>query len=364
MPARRPSSPVPLSVADRIEAGLARGLGRLPEGVLSRLVGPPTEIDGQRLDPSVQLILRLERFSRHPSFETLPLQEARAEVEREARVFRGAPIELPGVRELEVAGAEGPLPARLYVARGGRRPLAAARLPARRRLGRGQTSTRTTSPAASSRGRRECECCRSTTGSPPSTPSRPPSTTPSPRSAHADRSRRSASEPIRPRSPSAATARAATWPRPLACCTARDGGPVPAFQLLIYPVTDLSRKRPQSYRAVPRGLLPDRDARWTGTAATTSPDEPDASDPRVSPLLAVGPGRAAARPTSSRPGFDVLRDEGEAYAARLRDAGVHVTHTREPGLIHGFINAVGVSPAPRALVRRMAQPLRAALAAT
>jgi acetyl esterase len=46
-------------------------------------------------------------------------------------------------------------------------------------------------------------------------------------------------------------------------------------------------------------------------------------------------------------GFDVLRDEGEAYARRLEQAGVRVALRRSAGLIHGFCNAVSVSPSSR-----------------
>jgi acetyl esterase/lipase len=60
-------------------------------------------------------------------------------------------------------------------------------------------------------------------------------------------------------------------------------------------------------------------------------------------------------------GFDVLRDEGEAYAARLRDAGVRVEHRRIAGQIHGFANATGVSPVARRAMAEVAALVRAVL---
>jgi acetyl esterase len=61
-------------------------------------------------------------------------------------------------------------------------------------------------------------------------------------------------------------------------------------------------------------------------------------------------------------GFDVLRDEGEEYASRLRDAGVPVTLQRLSGLIHGFANAIGVGRSSRAAMLEVAAALRAGLA--
>jgi acetyl esterase len=124
----------------------------------------------------------------------------------------------------------------------------------------------------------------------------------------------------------------------------RDGGPRPAAQFLAYPVTDLSTKH-ASYRLFAEGfLLTERDMDWF--RAHYVPDAATALDPRASPLLA--PDLHGLPPAVVLTcGFDVLRDEGEAYARRLEQAGVRVALRRNAGLIHGFCNAVSVSPLSR-----------------
>ena len=62
-------------------------------------------------------------------------------------------------------------------------------------------------------------------------------------------------------------------------------------------------------------------------------------------------------------GFDPLRDEGEAYAGRLAEAGVAVELRRQEGLIHGFLNYVGVGTSGPAAVAEIADRLAAGVKA-
>ncbi len=115
---------------------------------------------------------------------------------------------------------------------------------------------------------------------------------------------------------------------------ARDrGGPAIAAQILIYPVTDADFERP-SYIDPENQLLLTREAMvwfWDHYA----PDhgrrlEADASPLRAADLAGLPP---AVVLTAE---YDVLRDEGEAYAERLREAGVPVNFIRYEGQMHGF----------------------------
>lgn len=60
--------------------------------------------------------------------------------------------------------------------------------------------------------------------------------------------------------------------------------------------------------------------------------------------------------------YDVLRDEGEAYGARLAAAGVAVSVARHPGMIHGFLSLAGMVPAADAAIAQGCDWLRARFA--
>ncbi len=116
---------------------------------------------------------------------------------------------------------------------------------------------------------------------------------------------------------------------------ARDhGGPSLALQVLTYPVTDVAAESP-SYDEFADGFMLTRESmRWF--IAHYLPDRHDAHDWRLSPLRA--PSLAGVAPALVvTAGFDPLRDEGEAYARRLRDAGVRVDTICYGGMIHGFV---------------------------
>ena len=124
-------------------------------------------------------------------------------------------------------------------------------------------------------------------------------------------------------------------------------------------MTDLSRKHP-SYRLFADGFfLTEREMDWYRRHYL--PDEAAAADPRVSPLLAEDL-RGLPPAIVLTAGFDVLRDEGEAYARRVQAAGVPTRLSRRAGLIHGFANTSAVSRPAAAAMQEAAGWLATVLA--
>jgi acetyl esterase len=134
----------------------------------------------------------------------------------------------------------------------------------------------------------------------------------------------------------------------------------PALALLIYPAVDATQVRRSRELFGTGFFLTDELMEWyTGHFM---PPGSDPSDPLRSPLLS--PRLAESAPALViTAGFDPLRDEGEAYAAALRDAGVRVLCRRFRGLFHGFINSTGASPSSYHALIEVAGMTRALLAA-
>jgi acetyl esterase len=321
----------------------------LPEPVQRRLAGRPVVVDGQTLAPDLQLMLRLQRLMREPGAEELPLELGRRSLLRHTALTAGRQ-EVGGVRDLRA----GELSARLYTPSSTTPgPLlvffhgggfmygdldshdGACRFLAERsgvpvlavdyRLGPEHrfpaayddavAAFRWTSEHAGDLG---FDAARIGVGG-----------------------------------DSAGGNLAAG----VAIEAARSGTPC-AWQLLIYPFTD-AHGRSESRRSFGTGFyltsefIELSDASYPATGM-------DLGDPRLSPLYADLPeGLAPAYVATA--GFDPLRDEGEAYAHKLEDAGVPVVLRRFADQIHGFFNIVGVGRSSRAANAEIAATLASRL---
>ena len=140
---------------------------------------------------------------------------------------------------------------------------------------------------------------------------------------------------------------------------ARDqDGPSLKYQLLMYPPTDVSSCDTGSYRDCADGyFLTKADGEWFGAQYLNCED--DRLNPLVSPLLA--PNLSGLPPALVIVcEFDVLRDEGESYAKRLKKAGVSVKCTRYKGMIHGFLSMDGFLDQARSGIDEASAALREA----
>ncbi len=138
------------------------------------------------------------------------------------------------------------------------------------------------------------------------------------------------------------------------------GGPPLVFQLLIYPATDFTADNAAlSENGSGYGLTSD-DMHWFGNHYLTTPAE--GTHPLASPhLAAVVHDLPPALVITAE--FDPLRDEGEAYGRRLQQAGVPVTISRYPGMIHGFLSLAAFMDQGRQGIAESCAALRAAFTA-
>lgn len=144
------------------------------------------------------------------------------------------------------------------------------------------------------------------------------------------------------------------------CLTARDADlPLPKMQLLIYPVTETAGTARSRQTFAEGFMLTRADMDWFEDHYL--PPGVDRTDPRVALLGA--PDFSGLPPAYiATAGFDPLRDEGEEFAERLREAGVQVALRRHPGLIHTFLNLTAICPTAREAMLEAAGALRMGLA--
>ena len=344
------------TLQDKVERAVVVALGRAPRRLQRLLAGDPPVTQGEPLHPEVGAALRALSLLPGSSFEELPLAEARAQVDHEALIFGGPPLSMSRVRDLTIPTPEGGIKARHYIAD----ERDADRLLVYFHGGGWVVGGLDSADSA-------CRFLAAQAGV-----------------SVLSVDYRLAPEHRFPAAPDDALAafrfavdQAAAWGHDpeligvggdsaggnlaaVVCQDLRDAAEIrPAFQLLFFPVTDLSTKR-ASYAEFRDGFfLTEAQMDWYRDHYLG--DHP-ADDPRVSPLLAAD---VAGLPQAyvAVSGFDPLRDEGEAYAARLADAGVPVALRRHPGLVHAFVNATGVGRTGREAMLEASGALRLGLRA-
>ena len=333
-------------------AGLAaatRGLFALPEPVRRALAGRPIEVEGQRLDIDMQLLLRLQRWTGRGLQRTSP-EQARREASEGDAIIRGPLVRPVTPRSVALPGGR---TGRLYTPEGAGRGLLVYYHGGGWCVGDLDTHD---------------NVCRFL-------------------AYHAGVTVLSADYRLAPehRFPAAAhdTYAAFRWAEahaaelgadPEAIAVGGDsaggnlaivtslqavaaGGPRPAYQLLFYPATDLTVRRPSRDRYCEGFFLTEATMNWYEANYTADADK---ADPLLSPCCA--PDLSGMPPTYlATAGFDPLRDEGEEFGSRLVAAGVPVTHRRFEDLLHGYVNFFGFSRRAREALADAASALHEAV---
>lgn len=347
--------------ADRLARRVFRGLGALPPGLQRWLGGRPIRVDGQTLHPTAQLGLRILNRLIADTFETRPVAEGREEIRREAWIF-GKPEALERVDDLTIDGPNGAIPARFYQ-------------PDRARAegalvvyfhGGGWVLGGLDSADSVIRYLANRTGCSFLSVDYRLAPEHKfPAGLEDSLAAFdyaVDHAQEFGCDPrlVAVAGESAGGNISAVLSQITAKRARSDPQlPVPAFQMLLQPVTDLSRKH-ASYQLFRQGyFLTEAQMDWYKQHYLHTPEE--ALDPRASPLLAKSlDGLCPAYVAVS--GFDPLRDEGEAYAHRLQEAGVQVTLRRFSAHTHGIINATGIGFVAQEMLLELSGALTALIA--
>jgi len=343
-----------MSIAHRLREKALRQIMKLPGPVLQRLAGPPTRIAGRTLDPQIQLLLTLARvLGAKPSDD---VDESRRTMDQETPAVSPAPIRQRREEDLRVDGASGKRTARLYV------PTTARPKPPLLVFFHGggfAVGSIASHDAALRELAHESECAVLSVDYRLAPEHKAPAAPEDGLAAylwaraHADELGVDG-ERIGVGGDSAGGNLAAVLSH---LCVEREHR-VPEAQILIYPATDLTCTMP-SHDTYATGFLLER-SRIDWYIRQYLNDDAERLAPYASPLFYERFDRLPPALVVTA-GFDVLQDEGDAYAEKLRAAGVEVTARCEPGLIHGFFNMSGVVDAAREANRRIAADVRRTL---
>ncbi|MQA10932.1 MAG: alpha/beta hydrolase fold domain-containing protein [Pseudonocardiaceae bacterium] len=339
------------------QAAAARFLFALPRPLRRALVGAPVRIDGLTLSSDAQLLLWLQRMSGMRLVEGDPVA-ARAALDASRPVVSGPPVEPVAARELEIPTSEGSIGARLYVPDG----LAEGSALLVYYHGGGWVIGNLDSHDNTCRFLAKQAGVRVLSVDYRLAPEHPfPAAVDDAAAAFRYAAKNAAELGVNPKAIAVGGDSAGGN---LAAVTAHAFGrstnpPRPVFQLLIYPGVEGVNRYPSRDLFGDGFFLTDKEMDWFCDHYV--PDVEQRSDPRFSVLAAED--LSGMPPTYlATAGFDPLRDEGEAFAERLREAGVAVTLSRQPDLIHGYASFLGLGTRFREAMCEAAGALRTGLA--
>jgi acetyl esterase len=349
-----------ITAGEHLQRIIGQALGTLPGPVLVRLSGrPPVVMDGQTLDPHVQLVLAMRKKRGVRGLVEPTPAEGRARFRHECLVFGSPKTKVGAVRDFEIPGPAGPLRVRHYspADTDGPHPLTVYLHGGGFTIGDLDTHDEPCRLLCR-HGRVHVLSVDYRLAPEHPFPAAPDDAAAALRWAQAHAAELGAdAAKVGVGGDSAGGNLAA-----VASIEAARGGRPPVAQLLIYPVTDKRRSRPSEQKFSDGFFLSTADRRGFSRCYTGgSPGADD--DPRVSPLLASDLGGLPPALVVTA-GFDILRDEGEAYAAALEAAGTKVRHIRVPSLGHGFLHMTTMTPAAHKAMVRIARDWRALLGET
>nr|WP_182546778.1 alpha/beta hydrolase [Halosaccharopolyspora lacisalsi] len=341
----------------RAQSTVLRNVLRLPPSVLRRIAGAPTRIDGQELDLRVQAMLRLQHLTGQTQLSANTTEAARAGMRRGTEVLQGPAITGVDVTGKHVPTSAGGVGARLYQPKGLGQPstLLVYYHGGGWVLGDLDSHDSVCRFLARHAGVRVLSVDYRLAPEHPF-PAAVDDAVESYRYAveHADELGTSA-DSIAVGGDSAGGNLAAAVSQ---YATGSDLK-APVLQVLLYPAVDASTRRRSRELFSDGLLLTDEDMDWF--MDHYQPDEEQRGDPRLSVLLADDlTGQPPAYLATA--GFDPLRDEGEEYGRRLREAGVPVVARRFDDLVHGFLQFHGIVDRSHEALLEIAGSLRTALA--
>jgi acetyl esterase len=330
-----------------------RTLYALPRSLRRGIAGPPVYRDGQRLSLDAQLLLRVASGATAPLSAGSPTQ-ARLELARSTAILTGRPTDRVGTRDLSIPNGPHDIPARLYTPEA--LPTGSPLLVFYHGGGFVLGSIATHEPVCRYLAARAQVRVLSVDYR--LAPEHPFPAAVEDGMAAFDYAVRNAE--ALGADPAAVAVGGDSAGGNLAASVSISAAPgaKPRFALLFYPATDLTTRFPSKDLFADGFLLTDADITWF----TDQYVHPDARhDPRVSVLLAEDLTDFPATYLATA-GFDPLRDEGEAFANRLAEAGVPVALRRQADLIHGFASLVELGGRFREALAEAAGALQAGLA--